>query len=248
LEDLRLIAHHKYVFFVDDNVAADRNWAMKLFEALIDLKICWSAQVNLNLAMDKELLSLAARSGFQMAVTGIETTCSDSLAEVHKNRLNKPVFYYEAVRNFRRAGVITLAGMIFGFDNDTEETFDKNMRFLIETKIPMASVYVLTPFPRTPLYERLKAEGRLITEDWSRYDSYSITFALKNFSPERFTELYWNFCTRLTTWRNTIRRFWPPPKPRYRTFWRDVLAIGLVFLNNLILFHRDAKRRIPPLV
>jgi radical SAM superfamily enzyme YgiQ (UPF0313 family) len=249
VEDIRRVrAAGRYVFFVDDNLGADAHYARELFEALIPLKISWSAQLNLNFAADEKLLALAARSGFQMAVCGIENVSRANLDSVSKAGVNDPARYREWITAFRRHGVLVLAGMIMGFDTDTEATIAENLAFMRGERIPMISLYLLTPFPGTPLFARLDAEGRLLTKDWSRFDSYTCVFRPKNLSPDRLTQLYWQAARRITTVPAVLRRFAPPPLPRRGTMIPDALATSLVFTNNLVLFRRDARRGLPPQV
>ncbi len=247
LEDIRRIrTTSRYVFFVDDNLAADRRFARELFEALIPFDISWSAQVNLAIADDAELLALAARSGFQMAVCGIENVNPESLRSAGKARVNRPERYHEQIARLRRAGVIVLAGMILGFDEDDERSIAANLDFMRREKLPMISLYLLTPFPGTPLYTRLAAADRILTRDWSRYDSYTCVFRPARMTPERLTELYWRACREITTIPGILRRFAPPPLPRARTFVPDLLATSLVFTNNLAIFRPAARRMKPP--
>jgi radical SAM superfamily enzyme YgiQ (UPF0313 family) len=249
IEDIRAIRKtSRYLFFVDDNLTADRDYAARLFEALIDLDVSWSAQLNLGFAEDEKLLRLAARSGFQMAVCGVENVSLQNLEAVSKGKVNDPRRYGELIARYRKAGVLVLAGMILGFDSDTEATIAENVNFMLSEKIPMISLYLLTPFPGTPLFSRLDQEGRILTRDWSRYDSYTCVYQPRNLSPERLTELYWQACRAITTVPATLRRFSPPPLPRLRTFFPDLIATSLVFFNNLVLFRRDARRQLPPQV
>lgn len=249
IEDVRAIRRtSRYIFFVDDNLAADKQYAHALFEALIPLDVSWSAQLNLEFAADEELLRLAAHSGFQMAVCGIENVSEENLAAVNKSCVNHPSRYRELIGRYRRHGVIVLAGMIIGFENDTEQSIAENVRFMLAEKIPMISLYLLTPFPGTPLFQRLRAEDRLLTTDWSRYDSYTCVYRPKNISPERLTQLYWEACRKITTLPAIARRFLPPPLPRRGSLIPDFLATSLVFTNNIVLFRKDARRQMPPRV
>ena len=183
-----------------------------------------------------------------MAVCGIENISPENLASVSKERVNRPERYRHLIAAYRRAGVIVLAGMIMGFDTDTEQSIADNLNFMRTEKIPMISLYILTPFPGTPLFSRLKEEGRILTEDWSRYDSYTCVFRPRNLAPERLTDLYWEACRKITTLPAILRRFTPPPLPRLRTFFPDLIALTLVFNNNVVLFRRDARKRRPPQV
>ena len=249
IEDVRRIRPaSRYVFFVDDNLGADSAYARALFEALIPLKISWSAQLNIGFAEDEGLLRLAARSGFQMAVCGVENVNRVNLESVAKGGINDPRRYHELLVRYRRHGIIVLAGMILGFDTDTEETIAQNLRFMQEEKIPMISLFLLTPFPGTSLFERLDGEGRILTRDWSRYDSYTCVYRPRGIGADRLTQLYWNACRCITTLPSIIRRFSPPPRPRLRTLLPDLLATGLVFANNLLVFRPAAHRSLPPAV
>ncbi|MCZ7582645.1 MAG: B12-binding domain-containing radical SAM protein [Deltaproteobacteria bacterium] len=248
VEDIKAIRKHtRYIFFVDDNLTPDKAYATELFEALIPLDISWSAQMTLRFAEDEKLLRLAARSGFQMVVSGIENANEENLSSVNKS-FNKPKRYRELLRRYRKNGVIVLAGMILGFDTETEDTIAQNLRFMLDEKLQIISLYLLTPFPGTPIFEQLEHEGRLLTKDWSRYDSYSCVYRPKHLTPERLTEMYWDVCRKVTTVPAILRRFTPPPLPRARTFIPDAIAGGLVFMNNLVLFRRDARRGVPPQV
>jgi radical SAM superfamily enzyme YgiQ (UPF0313 family) len=249
VEDVKRIrSASRYVFFVDDNLAADGVYARALFEALIPLKISWSAQLTIGFAEDEDLLRLATRSGFQMAVCGVENVSRANLESVAKGGVNDPRRYGELLVRYRRHGIIVLAGMILGFDTDTEETVARNLRFMLEEKIPMISLFLLTPFPGTPLFERLDGEGRILTRAWSRYDSYPGVYRPGGMGADRLTQLYWNACRRITTLPSIVRRFSPPPRPRMRTLLPDLLATGLVFANNLLLFRPSARRCVPPAV
>lgn len=249
VQDIRRIrSTSRYVFFVDDNLAADVGYTTELFEALIPLRISWSAQMNLGFAQNQPLLKLAARSGFQMAVCGIENVNPENLASVGKQSVNRPERYHEWIRRFRKAGVIILAGMILGFDTDNADSIAANLHFMRTEKIPMISLYLLTPFPGTPLFARLEEQERLLTKNWSLYDSYTCVFRPKNLSPETLTDLYWQAARKITTVPAILRRFTPPPFPRLRSFFPDLIATSLVFTNNLVLFRKDAKARRPPQV
>ena len=73
--------------------------------------------------------------------------------------------------------------MIFGFDEDTEEVFDDTVKFLIKNKVHTVAFNVLTPYPGTKTFQKMKAEGRLLTDDWKYYDHSTVVFQPKNMSP-----------------------------------------------------------------
>ena len=73
-------------------------------------------------------------------------------------------------------GILIHASMIFGFDNDTKETFDDTVDFLIKNRVSTASFNALTPYPGTQTFEDFKNSDRLITTDWKYYDHNTVVF------------------------------------------------------------------------
>ena len=83
----------------------------------------------------------------------------------------------------RKAGIFVHASMIFGFDEDTKEVFDDTVKFLIKNKVHTVSFNVLTPYPGTKTFQKMKEEGRLLTDDWKYYDHSTVAYQPKNMSP-----------------------------------------------------------------
>jgi radical SAM superfamily enzyme YgiQ (UPF0313 family) len=83
----------------------------------------------------------------------------------------------------RKAGIFVHASMIFGFDEDTKEVFDHTVEFLIKNKVHTVSFNVLTPYPGTKTFQKMKVENRLLTDDWKYYDHSTVVYQPKNMSP-----------------------------------------------------------------
>jgi radical SAM superfamily enzyme YgiQ (UPF0313 family) len=88
-----------------------------------------------------------------------------------------------ALKKMRKAGIFALASMIFGFDEDTKDVFDDTVKFLIKNKVHTVSFNVLTPYPGTKTFQKMRGEGRLLTDDWKYYDHSTVVFQPKNMSP-----------------------------------------------------------------
>jgi radical SAM superfamily enzyme YgiQ (UPF0313 family) len=80
-------------------------------------------------------------------------------------------------------GIVIQASVIFGFDEDTHDTFKQTVKFLVKNRISIASINVLTPYPGTLVYDKLKEEGRLLHEKWEYYDHHTVVFKPKNMTP-----------------------------------------------------------------
>ncbi len=173
----------KNFMFLDDNIIGQPSYAKELFAALKPLKISWVGQSSISLLVkDDELLKLAAESGCIGLFVGLE-----SVKEVQMNSLRKSFSSLQglesALKKMRKAGIFVHASMIFGFDEDTKEVFDDTVRFLIKNKVHTVSFNVLTPYPGTRTLQKMKEEGRLLTDDWKYYDHSTVVFQPKNMSP-----------------------------------------------------------------
>lgn len=173
----------KNFMFLDDNIIGHPSYARELFAALKPLKILWIGQASISLLVkDDELLNLAVESGCKGLFVGLE-----SVMEAQMNSLEKSFKSLEGLENalkkMRKAGIFVHASMIFGFDEDTKEVFDHTVEFLIKNKVHTVSFNVLTPYPGTKTFQKMKAENRLLTDDWKYYDHSTVVYQPKNMSP-----------------------------------------------------------------
>jgi radical SAM superfamily enzyme YgiQ (UPF0313 family) len=155
------------VFFVDDNFIGDKNVAKDLLRFLHDYQqehrynFQFGTEASLNLAQDAELLKLMPQANFAWVFIGIESPDEESLKETKKTQ-NTREDILTSVRRIYSSGLDIFAGFIIGFDNDTITTFERQYRFIVDSGIQVAMVGLLTALPKTPLYERLEREGRLL--------------------------------------------------------------------------------------
>jgi radical SAM superfamily enzyme YgiQ (UPF0313 family) len=163
------------LIFVDLNLIADRDYAARLFAALIPLKVQWYGLATVLLAEDRELLSLAQRSGCKGILMGLESISRENLRESKKG-FNSPERYKELVETLHRHGIALQGCFVFGMDHDTPDVFEKTARFAVEAKIDLPRFAVVTPFPGTALYQRLEREGRILTRNWELYDGQHVVF------------------------------------------------------------------------
>jgi radical SAM superfamily enzyme YgiQ (UPF0313 family) len=161
--------------FVDDNIIADRAFAVELFCALAPLRKRWVSQCSILIADDPELLELAYTAGCRGLFIGIETVSEANLAAMNK-QFNQTGSYVDRLAKIRGAGIGVIAGMIVGMDGDDVGVFERTLRFLERTGIDAVQLNVLTPLPGTPLFADLVAAGRVTDRDWSRYDYRHVVF------------------------------------------------------------------------
>jgi radical SAM superfamily enzyme YgiQ (UPF0313 family) len=181
------------LIFLDLNIIADIEYAKELFTALIPLNIVWGGLATVTLAFDDELLDLAAKSGCRGILIGFESLSPDSLGETNK-KFNARKDYMVAVQKLHERDIAIMGCFVFGFDHDDRDTFDATVDFVLESKIDLPRYAILTPFPGTPLFARLKSEGRILTDDWSLFDGQHVVFQPAQMSPRELllnTEAAW---------------------------------------------------------
>jgi radical SAM superfamily enzyme YgiQ (UPF0313 family) len=187
MEELR----GKYVFFADDNLFNDLDYAEKLFEALIPYNIHWSCQVSLDIAQNPHLLDLMAKSGCVGCLIGFESLDEANLVMMRKKWNLKYGGYANTLARFYERGIMVYGSFVLGYDNDTTDSFARTFDFAMESKLALAQFNPLIPTPATSLFERLKKEQRLIYPRWWLDDDYrygETIFRPKKMSPEQLAE------------------------------------------------------------
>jgi radical SAM superfamily enzyme YgiQ (UPF0313 family) len=150
------------VFFIDDNLAINVKRVKSLLRDIIaaGAQVPWVAQISANLLRDEELVDLIAESGGRWVFIGMESIDPQNMADVNKN-FSKPSEYGAVLERLARRNVFAITSFIFGMDNDAAGVAERTVRE-IESWPPGLPVFgQLTPFPATPLYERLEKAGRL---------------------------------------------------------------------------------------
>jgi radical SAM superfamily enzyme YgiQ (UPF0313 family) len=213
IEDVRRIKAlgGKNLLFLDDNPVADVDAAKELFRRLIPEKIKWSSQCTIEIARDPELLDLAARSGCVALSIGFESNEEEVLDGI-KKRFNRPSRYAEDLKALRSKGIQVIALMMLGMDGQTASVFQNTLDFLVDHKVSLVKLFTPAPYPGTAFYDEMKAEGRILSDDWGRYDYGSLLIEPKGMTSSElrdgFDHAYKNFYGLGTI----MRRMLPVPK------------------------------------
>jgi len=228
---------HSYIFFVDDNINANPARSEELFKKLIPLKVKWVAQFSTESVKYPELLELAKKAGCVNAFIGMESLNSASLSSVGKS-FNTRFPPNKIIETFRDIGIEVNVSMIFGFDHDTPDSLIETTEFLIQNKVHLLSLFILTPLPGTSLFEKFDASGRLLHKDFSLYDASHVVFNPKNFTPEELEELYWNSFEKFYSSGNIIKRFsdfwrWRRNLPRFWHMFKGNIFSQIMIKNKI---------------
>lgn len=177
--------------FVDDLHNSNRDYCKKLWTALKEMNIKWGAQCTLFLGNDPDMVKLAADSGCVSMFVGMESVNEDVLTEMNKG-FNQDKRYEDQIKCFHDHGIMVNPGIIFGSDADDESVFENTVEFLIRARVELAYINISTPLPGTALFERLKAEDRIIDWDWAKYDGKHVVYQPKRMTPEVLQEgFFW---------------------------------------------------------
>ncbi|MGB7761313.1 MAG: radical SAM protein [Bryobacteraceae bacterium] len=196
----------KVIIFWDDNIVGDMDYAKRLCRAITPYRKWWSSQASIHAGRDGEFLEVAANSGCKQLFLGLESISQSSIAEVNKT-FNRVDEYLRIIRRIHSHGIAVQAGIVFGFDHDTPEIFDDTIDFLETAGVQNATFNVLTPFPGTPLFRRMEAEGRILTRDWRRYNSRDdVVYQPKRMSAAELLEGFRYANDRFYSLPSTVKR------------------------------------------
>ena len=178
------------VFFIDDNLAINAKRTKSLLRQIIDrnAQLPWVGQISINLLRDEELVSLMAQSGCKWIFIGLESIDSENLKSMRKG-FNKPEEYGEILERLARHGVFAITSFIFGMDGDSAGIARRTLD-MIGSWPPGLPVYgLLTPYPATPLYDRLASADRLTRpKHWMEFKPFTMVFSPLNISSEQAEE------------------------------------------------------------
>lgn len=196
----------KNIFFGDSDFGGKRAHAMKLMEAMIPLKLRWSALWTSFLCYDDEYMDLAERSGLLHINMGLESINADTLRGMNK-RFNKVDKYGVMLENLRRRGISYSLNFIFGWDNETPDVFRSTLEFLHREKVPVAYFNILCPEIGTMFYERMKKDDRILRlEDIGRFPGEFCHLKPKNFTAEQLESNVQDMYLKFYSWKSMFQR------------------------------------------
>ena len=196
----------KIVIFVDPSLGINTSYTKELFKRLSDMNKKFACFINIKAAFDEEFLKLASDAGFFAFSIGFETFSEGSMEKMKKlPRMVKD--YKDAVKKIHDHGIAVLGSFVFGFDDDKKDIFERSIDLMKYIEIDSAGVNILTPFPGTPLFDRLEKENRILTKDWSRYNMKDVVFIPKHMTPEELKGGAADVAKEFFSWKSTLSRF-----------------------------------------
>ncbi|MBU0641047.1 MAG: B12-binding domain-containing radical SAM protein [Planctomycetes bacterium] len=210
IDRIRSLWKRPFIELADDNTFINRAYWRELLPQLRDRHVRWFTETDISLAADPELLTLMRGAGCAQVLIGLESPTQDALdgIEVRGNWKQKQWPHYrEAIRTIQSHGIGVNGCFVVGLDGHGPAIFDQIYDFVRETELQEVQITLLTPFPGTPLYDRLRSAGRILEDGaWRTCTLFDVNFQPQHMSPDELREGFRHLGARLyseefTRWR-----------------------------------------------
>lgn len=226
-----------YGVFVDNNLGSRPDYLRRLCRALRRLEKIWSAAVSIDVTDDPSLVREMALAGCTGVFIGFESLHNENIAEAHK-KSPRTEDYARRVEILHANGIQVNGSFVLGFDHDRPDVFERTAEWVEANRLECATFHILTPYPGTPLYAQMEAEGRLLHRDWTRYDTGHVVFHPKHMTPEQLAAGYAWCYRRLFSHRSIWRR-----RPRDVRAVPPYLAMSYLYKRSNWLWHVLIRQR-----
>ncbi len=213
----------KHIMFIDDNFIGNPDWTREFLNRIKYKNLKWNAAVSSNIVNMPDLLDLMKESGCQSLFIGFETINEISLKSVHKTQ-NNIEKYNKLISEIHKRGIIVNASLVFGLPDDDKNVFENTLKWVIENKIETVTAHILTPYPGTRLFEDMKSSGKIIDNDFSKYNTAHVVYQPEKMSATELYEGYINFYKELYSFRNILKRL-----PLCKKQWIPYLLFNLFY-------------------
>jgi len=206
IEDLKTIGT-KFIAFIDEDASSNIDYRKELYTKMIPLKKKWTAQMTVKSLLNEELVKLMAKSGCFNVFIGMETIQPDILNNMNKNH-NKISDYEIAYQNCIKYDIPVSVGVILGYEGDTLESARKMFDYVSKHQHFMAIFTTFFPYPSTPIYEEMKAQNKLVKNDWwMSEENLFLAPIIKYDKNNDFTGLAYKYMLEYLSFKNIFTRF-----------------------------------------
>ena len=221
----------KHLMIADDNIYGDRRYGMQILEAIAPLQKYTGIQGTTDMAFDDEMMDAAKEAKVSAVFIGIESIVPGSLAESQKTH-NQIDRYADAVESFHKRGIFVEGGLMFGFDSDEPDVFERTLAAVEKINLDVAQIAVVTPMPGTKLYDRMEADGRIFDRNWEHYDCNHVVFSPRQMTAEQLNDGISWFRKTYYSRRAIARRSFGGMRHFDFITWATQAALNLGFRKN----------------
>ena len=227
-----------YAVFIDNNLGSKPDYLRSLCQALRPLEKIWSAAVSIDVMDDPSVVREMALAGCTGVFVGFESLQAGNIIDARK-KSPRPDDYARRVAILHDNGIQVNGSFVLGFDHDHPDVFAKTVEWIEVNRLECATFHILTPYPATPLFEQMNAEGRLLHRDWSKYDTGHVVFRPKHMTPEQLAEGYAWCYRKLFSLESIWRR-----RPNDAKAVLPYLAMALLYKRSNRFWHFLIKNRL----
>lgn len=193
------------ISFCDDNLCEDIKYSDRLFTAMKGTKIRWGTQTTINVARHPKLLKKAREAGSVLMALGVETISARNLEEVNKtfHKLDK---YAEGFQRIMDAGISPHALIIFGLPDDNIDIFRRTVDYLENLKVPIAQMFILTPYPGTPTGDAAWNADKVFDQNLSHLREPYVVFEPEQLTPQQLRDGWWGALQQFYSIRSIMKR------------------------------------------
>ena len=235
----------RHLYFLDDHLLGNKKFARELFDGMKGMNRVFQGAATVSSILDGDLIEKAAEAGLRSIFVGFETFSPKNLAQSNKAQ-NLSRDYSAAVKRLHELGIMINGSFVFGLDDDDKDVFSRTVDWAVAHAITTATFHILTPYPGTRLFSKMESERRIMTRDWSLYDTRHAVYKPALLTPAElesgYKRAYRDFyswknifasCSHDATLKNKLSHFaytggWKKMEP----FWNLLIKCGL--LNKML--------------
>jgi radical SAM superfamily enzyme YgiQ (UPF0313 family) len=231
-----------YAVFIDNNLGSRPDYLRRLCKAVRPLQKIWSAAATIDVTDDPSLVREMALAGCTGVFVGFESLEDENLADARK-KTPRPADYARRVAILHDHGIQVNGSFVLGFDHDRKGVFERTAAWIEENRLECATFHILTPYPGTPLFHQMEAEGRLLHKDWTLYDTGHVVFRPRHMTPEELAEGYAWCYRRLFSHASIWRR-----RPQDARAVLPYLAMSYLYKRSNFLWYLLIRHRLTGVV
>jgi radical SAM superfamily enzyme YgiQ (UPF0313 family) len=236
-----------YGVFLDNNLGASRPYLRRLCQALAPVGKIWSAAISLDVTCEPDLVAEMAAAGCTGVFVGFESLSDENIQQAGK-RCPPAEDWGRRVALFHQHGIQVNGSFVLGFDHDRPDVFVRPADWIEANRLECATFHIMTPYPGTPLYARLWAEGRILHQNWDLYDTAHAVFRPRHMAPQALEAGYAWLYRRVFSLRSIWTR-----RPERASAVLPYLASSLLYkkanpLWRFLIHHRLTHKVWRPLV
>lgn len=194
----------RHLYFLDDHLLGNARFARELFEGMKGMNRVFQGAATIDSILRGDLIEKAAEAGLRSLFVGFETFSPENL-KLSNKRQNLKRDYSKAVNRLHSLGIMINGSFVFGLDDDDTDVFKRTVDWGVENAITTSTYHILTPYPGTRLYQRMKNENRIVSRNWGLYDTRSVVYKTNKLSPEELKKGYdWAY-KEFYSWKNIYK-------------------------------------------